>query len=280
VISGGHERCYALYVPASYDPERPAPLVVSQHGFSSNPDSQALITGWQKLADREGFLVAYPQGTSWPQRWNAGTEWNAGTDDVQFYRDMLDDLAGAAAVDPSRIYVNGFSNGGGMAVRIACQAADRVTAIGTVAAAVVDLSDCDPARPVPVLAFHGTADPLVPYEGGDMSGHPWRKGAEGTGAPTHFVGAEELTAQWAQINGCAPEPEAIPPLGDVRGERYTNCDQGADVILYTVKEGGHTWPGGVPIPVVGKTTEAIDATEEMWRFFQGYKRDGQPQPSP
>jgi polyhydroxybutyrate depolymerase len=276
VVSGDRERCYHLYVPAGYDPGRPVPLVVSLHGFLSNPDSQAWISGWHELAEREGFLVAYPQGTSWPQRWNAGTTWNAGVDDVQFFRDLLDDLAGVAAVDRSRVYVNGFSNGGGMAVRIACEASGQVAAIGTVAAAVVDLGDCTPARPVPVLAFHGTADPLVPYEGGDMHGRPLREGAELTQAPIYFVGAKEWTARWAEGNGCAPAPESAPLQGDVRGMRYINCEQGAGVILYTIEDGGHTWPGGVPIPIVGKTSHAIDATAEMWRFFQAHKRDLQP----
>lgn len=273
VISGGRERCYYLYVPVGYDPARPVPLVVSLHGFLSNPASQAWISGWHKLAEQEGFLVAYPQGTSWPQRWNAGAAWNAGADDVQFFRDMLDDVANSGAVDLSRVYVNGFSNGGGMAVRIACQAGDQVAAIGTVAAAVVQVGGCVPARPVPVLAFHGTADPIVPYEGGEMSGRLLRKGAERTRAPIQFAGAEEWTARWAKGNGCAPEPAKIPPQGDVWGQRYTSCDQGADVILYTIEDGGHTWPGGVPIPIVGKTSEAIDATEEMWLLFQAYKLD-------
>jgi polyhydroxybutyrate depolymerase len=276
VASGGDERCYLLYVPASYDPARPTPLVVSLHGFLSNPASQALISGWHKLADQEGFLVAYPQGTSWPQRWNGGATWNVGVDDVQFFRDLLDDLASVAAVDRSRVYVNGFSNGGGMTVRIACDAADQVAAIGTVAAAVVEFQDCSPTNPVPVMAFHGTADPLVPYEGGEMPSRPVREGAVRTRAPTHFVGVEEWTASWAEGNGCTLEPETIPPQGDVRGVQYTPCNQGAEVILYTIEGGGHTWPGGVPIPIVGKTTEAIDATEEMWRFFQGYERDVQP----
>ncbi|MBU1877432.1 MAG: hypothetical protein KJ734_00625, partial [Chloroflexi bacterium] len=229
-----------------------------------------------ELAAREGFLVAYPQGTSWPQRWNAGATWNAGVDDVQFFRDLLDDVAGIAAVDRSRVYVNGFSNGGGMTVRIACEAADQVAAIGTVAAAVVDLQDCAPARPVPVIAFHGTADPIVPYEGGDMQGRPLRQGADLTLAPTYFVGAEAWTTHWAAGNGCNPTAQPILPQGDVKGVRYSGCDQGADVILYTIEGGGHTWPGGAPIPGVGKTSRDIDATAEMWRFFQMYTLDTGP----
>lgn len=276
VLSGGRERCYHLFVPPGYDPARPVPLVVSVHGFLSNPDSQAWITGWHRLAAREGFLVAYPQATSWPQRWNAGADWNAGVDDVGFFRDLLDDLTGVAAVDRSRVYVNGLSNGGGMTVRIACEAADQIAAIGTVAAAVVDLQDCAPAGPLPLLAFHGTADPLVPYEGGDVHRRPLREGAELTRVPSRFLGAEAWTARWAEGNGCEPTPEVIPQQGDVRGVSYTGCDQGADVVLYTIEDGGHTWPGGPPIPIVGKTSDDIDATETMWQFFQGYRQSSQP----
>lgn len=274
VVADDRERCYQLYVPSGYDPSQPLPVVVSMHGFLSNPNSQAVISGWHRLADREGFLVVYPQGTSFPKRWNAGVPWGAApVDDVQFFRRMLDDLSTVAAVDRSRVYVNGFSNGGGMTVRIACEASDQVAAIGTVAAAVVGLENCSPSRPVPAMAFHGTADPVVPYEGGDMRGHilPW--GADLTHAPTYFVGAEEWVAFWAMGNGCNPVPAVSPVHGDVRGVQYATCDQDAAVTLYTIVDGGHTWPGGVPIPGVGKTSADIDASEEMWRFFEAYQLD-------
>jgi polyhydroxybutyrate depolymerase len=258
-------------------------VVVSLHGFLSNPDSQAWISGWHELAEREGFLVVYPQGTSWPQRWNGGASWGAGgINDVQFFRDIMDDLSVVAAVDRSRVYANGFSNGGGMTVRIACEAADMVAAIGTVAGAVVEIEECRPSRPVPAMVFHGTADPIVPYAGRDMRGRMLREGAELTRAPTYFVGVEAWVAIWAEGNGCDLTPEVIPLQGDVRGIRYNGCDvvaggdQTADVILYTIKDGGHTWPGGAPIPGLGKTSTDIDATEEMWRFFQTYRLENQP----
>lgn len=272
VVSDGRERCYHLYVPSGYDSSQSVPVVVSLHGFLSNPNSQAMISGWHRLADREGFLVVYPQGTSFPKRWNAGVTWGAApVDDVHFFRRMLDDLSTVAAVDRSRVYVNGLSNGGGMTIRIACEAGDQVAAIGTVAAAVVDFQNCNPTRPVPAMAFHGTGDPVVPYEGGDMRGHvlPWA--ANLTDAPIFFVGAEEWAAIWAMGNDCNPTPVVIPPRGDVRGVQYVSCDQDALVTLYSVVDGGHTWPGGAPIPGVGKTSTDIDATEEMWRFFQGYR---------
>jgi polyhydroxybutyrate depolymerase len=272
VVSGGLVRCYRLYIPQSYDPAQAAPVVVSMHGFVLNPDTQATLSGWHKLADREGFIVVYPQGTSYPRRWNAGDTWGAdGVDDVQFFRDLLDDLSTVAAVDRSRVYVNGFSNGGGMSVRIGCDAADAVAAIGSVAGAVVDMTACAPSRPVPAMVFHGTADWVVPYDGGLIWVLPLRYAAELVHAPRQFVGAEEWVATLAGLNGCDPTAELLPPLGDVLGRQYTGCDQDAKVILYTIEDGGHQWPGGTTIPGAGKNTMYIDATEEMWRFFQAYR---------
>lgn len=280
VVSGGRQRCYHLYVPPGYDQRQPAPVVVSLHGFLSNPESQALISGWHKVADRENFLVAYPQGTSFPQRWNAFGSWGANAvDDVQFFRDLLEDLSQAVAppggpgVDRRRVYVNGFSNGGGMSVRIGCEAADVVAAIGSVAGAVVDLQNCNPSRPVPAMAFHGTDDPIVSYYGGDIEWRWLHPGAQLTGAPTQFIGAQEWVAAWAANNSCDPSPETIPTGSDavplqITGIHYVNCQADADVVLYTIEGGGHTWPGGWPIPVVGRTSRNIDATEEMWAFYQ------------
>jgi polyhydroxybutyrate depolymerase len=277
LVSGGLERCYYIYTPPGYNAAQPQPVVFSFHGFLSNPESQALISGWHKLAAREGFLLVYPQGQKFPQRWDAGAPWgDPNVDDVQFFRDMLDDLSSVAAVDPARVYVNGFSNGGGMTVRLGCEAAGQIAAIGTVASAVVSIAECAPSRPLPAMAFHGTADPLVNYEGGVMRGWLLRRAAGVTDAPHYFVGAEEWVAAWAALNGCDPTPEPIPPQGDASGVRYVGCDQDATVVLYTIDGGGHAWPGGWPIPVVGKTSNDIDATEELWTFLQQYRLEDQP----
>jgi polyhydroxybutyrate depolymerase len=277
ITSGGLERCYYLYVPPGHDPAQPAPVVFSFHGFLSNPESQALIAGWHKLAAQEDFLVVYPQGQKFPQRWDAGATWgDSDVDDVQFFRDMLEDLSSIANVDQARVYVNGFSNGGGMTVRIGCEAADLVAAMGTVAGAVVSMEECKPSRPVPTMAFHGTSDPVVNYEGGDMRGWLLRWAAGITHAPLYFVGAEDWVATWAEGNGCSLSPEDIPPQGDASGVRYAGCEENAEVILYTIDAGGHAWPGGWPIPLVGKTSRDIDATEELWAFLQEYRLKGQP----
>jgi polyhydroxybutyrate depolymerase len=277
LVSGGQDRCYYVYAPPGYDAAGPAPVVFSFHGFLSNPESQALITGWHKLADQEGFVVAYPQGKKFPQRWNAGATWgDSDVDDVRFFRDMLEDLSTTAAIDRSRVYINGFSNGGGMTVRLGCDAADLLAAMGTVAGAVVSMDDCKPSRPVPAMAFHGTADPIVPYEGGQMHGRLLRWASGLTNAPTYFVGAEDWVAMWAASNGCDPTPATIPPMGDAHGVRYAGCDDEAAVAFFAIDGGGHTWPGGWPIPGVGKTSQDIDATEQLWEFFQGYRLEGHP----
>ena len=277
VVSGGVERCYYLYAPPDYDPAQELPVVISFHGFLSNPESHALITGWHKLAAREGFLVVYPQGTEFPQRWDSGPDWQAKVDDVQFFRDIVTDLSEVAAVDLSRIYVNGFSNGGGMAQRIGCDAADEVAAIGSVAGAVAPAQEnCIPSRPLPAMVFHGTDDPVVIYEGGEVQYRPLLWLADVLGAEPVFVGVNWVP-NWAEVNGCQPTPEPLESHGSVEGVRYAGCQDGADVVFYTVGGAGHTWPGGWPIPGgLGKTNKDIDATENMWRFFQGYSLEDQP----
>jgi polyhydroxybutyrate depolymerase len=273
--SGDRERCYLLHIPPGHAVTEPAALVFSLHGFASNARPQEKLTGWSELADREGFLVVYPEGTSFPLRWNASTAFNAvDVDDVQFLRDIVSDLARIVSVDPARIYVNGMSNGGFMSHRVACEAADTVAAIGMVAAAAIDPpGGCNPSRPVPVIAFNGTDDPLVSYEGGsaEPSVPAWL--VRLLSLSRHRVvmpAVEAWTADWAERDGCRPTPEIVPASGDARGVGYSGCEGNAEVIRYTIDGGGHTWPGGKPLPLVGKTSTDLDATATMWAFFKAH----------
>ncbi len=162
-------------------------------------------------------------------------------------------------IDPARIYANGLSNGGGMSHLLACTLSPRIAAIGTVAGAYVDPpGGCQPSRPVPVISFHGTADPIVPYQGGVVSRTGYR-----------LPVISEWVAGWAQRNACTPEPKALPAVGEVSGLVYASCSQNAEVIFYTVQGGGHTWPGGTPLPeaITGRTTRDVDASALMWEFF-------------
>lgn len=257
LVSSGETRAYLLYVPPSYDPGVPAPLVITLHGFMQWPAHQARITRWNDLADEHGFLVVYPAGTGFPRRWDAAGQ---GTADVRFLSDLIDRLQADYAIDPARIYVNGLSNGGGMSLALACALSERVAAFGSVAGAyLLPWEDCRPARPVPAVIFHGTDDPIVPYGGGPSQ----RFDAPFPAIPAW---AEEL----ARRNGCAGPPLEQSAGPHVRAVNYAGC--AADVVFYAIDGGGHTWPGGEPLPgwLTGPTTQEIDATRALWEFFQDH----------
>jgi polyhydroxybutyrate depolymerase len=259
---GSEERSYLLYVPASYDPATPTPLVLSIHGFASWPANQMEVSQWNQLADEHGFIVAYPSGTGFPKRWNtSGAAGEGGADDVAFLLELIDALSQQFSIDPQRVYVNGLSNGGGMSNTLACLRPERLAAIGGVAGAYTEpAGGCNPPRPVPVIAFHGTDDRIVPYAGG------------AAGGPQNFVfpAVPDWAAAWAQRNGCNSTPDTLPAQGEVSGVRYTGCTEGVEVVFYTVEGGGHNWPGGGRLPeiIVGHTTQDIDASAVMWEFFQ------------
>jgi polyhydroxybutyrate depolymerase len=265
IDSAGEERSYLLYVPESYDPAKPTPLVISIHGFVQWPANQMQTTLWNDLADQYGFIVVYPSGTGFPKRWRAG-----GSDsnpDVTFISDLIDQLESEYNIDPARIYANGLSNGGGMTVLLSCDLSERIAAIGSVAGAYsLPWSACHPKRPVPAIVFHGTADPIVPYLGGIS-------GDSRFNLPAIVGWVEEL----ARRNGCQGTPTEIPSSGEVSGVLYDGCTDHADVAFYTITGGGHSWPGGKPLPefIVGRTTRDIDATKTMWSFFQQHPLPGE-----
>ena len=267
ITSSGVVRKYLVYEPESYDPASPVPLVISIHGYADWPAHQAEVSHWNELADEYGFIVVYPSGTGFPPRWNAYNLQVGGVDsnaEVQFIADLIDKLSDDYNIDTTRIYANGLSNGGAMAVLLACRLADSVTAIGGVSGAyLLPRDQCAPSRPVPIIVFHGTEDPIVAYGGGEIM----RTGL-------FFPDVPAWIASWAGLNGCDPTPLELPPRGEVGGVRYTQCRQGADVVFYTVHGGGHAWPGGVKLPemIVGHTTRDIDATRVMWDFFNKYSR--------
>ncbi|MGQ9909499.1 MAG: extracellular catalytic domain type 1 short-chain-length polyhydroxyalkanoate depolymerase [Candidatus Flexifilum sp.] len=260
----GVERYYRLYVPASYDPARPTALVMSFHGFASSAAQQESFSGWNAVADEAGFIVVYPQGMGIPARWNSGelfAEGFAQEDDVGFVRALVAHLSETLCIDPARVYANGLSNGAGMSHRLACEASDLVAAIGGVAGAYAPLT-CAPERPVPVIAFHGTADRIVPIDG--------LEGGLGGGA---LPPIRDWVDGWAERNGCdLSNPIALEPIGAVTGIRYTGCADDAEVIYYVAEGAGHTWPGGSPQPrfIIGEVNRDIDASRLMWAFFAAH----------
>ena len=170
LVSSCETRHYLLYVPKSYNRAAPTPLVISLHAFGLTPMWQKQISHWNELADEAGFIVVYPAGTGVPKLWRAklddGGKYNIDID-VAFISDLIDELQRKYTIDSKRIYVNGFSNGGGMAYGLYCRLSDRVAAIGMVAGAILLPWDkCHANQPTPVIAFHGTKDPITFYGGG------------------------------------------------------------------------------------------------------------------
>jgi polyhydroxybutyrate depolymerase len=259
-VSSGEKRDYLLYVPESYDRSRATPLVISMHGAGLWGAAQRETSQWNTLADSAGFIVVYPSGIGG----NGVRIWRAEPGpglmkDVRFISELIDTLKASYNIDSTRIYANGLSNGGGMSFVLSCTLSDRIAAVGMVAAAqTLPWSWCTDHRPVPMIAFHGTADPDVPYNGGSswISSRP-------------FPNVPRWVANWAARNRCEANPVESTVAADVTRRAYANCADDAAVVLYTVRGGGHTWPGGTPLPkwFVGRTTRSIDATSLMWSFF-------------
>lgn len=254
ITSGGQERSYVMHIPATYDPAKSTSLVISFHGFASNAAEQVVLTKWNEVSDKENFVVVYPQALETPPRWHLDTVLDEGKiDDVAFIRDLIAQLSNDLCLDPTHIFANGMSNGGGMTNLLACRLADQLAAVGMVSGQYAPMrGGCNPARPIPVMAFHGTGDIIVPYDGKKILAMP---------------PILDWIAEWAKRNGCDAVPKKLDTKGDVSGIQYPGCKDGADVILYTIDGGGHTWPGGLDVPVLGKTSTDINASETLWDFY-------------
>jgi polyhydroxybutyrate depolymerase len=267
LTSSGVLRTSLLHVPPGYDPEQGAPLVLNFHGFGSDAPQEVLLTGMSEASDERGFLVAYPYGivSSWNAGQCCGQAWVDAVDDVQFVADLIATIAEDYCVDPRRIHATGMSNGGFLSHRLGCELADRIAAIAPVAGVLgIDPAACKPGRAVPVMQFHGTEDMLVPYEGG-VPLVQWD--VEGV---LNFLSVDETLAVWREINGCAASSEVIYQQGDSTCVRWLACDGGSEVVRCVAEGAGHTWPGGMPVPPLGETTEDMSATEMMLDFFEAH----------
>jgi len=246
------DRELLVYVPSSYDHETPMPMVFAFHGYSNSTMQQEEWSMLSTKAEEAGFILVYPRGVGSPSAWNAGDCCGDGVaDDVGFVSAMIDFLEAELCVDLQRVYATGYSNGGFLSHRLACELSDRIAAVASVAG-VMGIDDCSPGRPMPVLHMHGTSDFVVPYDGSMFSG---------------FESVAETFAGWAERNGCTGEAELSYENGDVTCELHGECDAGVEVELCTIEGGGHTWPGGADIPFAGVTTQDLSANDRLWEFF-------------
>jgi polyhydroxybutyrate depolymerase len=236
------------------------PLVICLHGFAEWPAHLMRVSHWNQLADEFGFLVVYPRGGGFPFHWHSMSRFNqseAAQQDVQFISDLIDQLKAEYPIDETRVYANGLSNGGGMSFLLAGKLSERIAAIGGVGGAyILPWNEYHPKRPVPAIIFHGTADPIVPFD-------------PRPGRFSFFPSIPLWVSVLAEHNGCLTNAVPLPTRGSVTGVRYQARTNNADVVFYTVVGGGHTWPGGKAMPavVVGKTSSDVDATRLMWDFF-------------
>ena len=256
--SGGIKRSYLLFIPPGYRADQKHALVLNFHGHGSNSFQQEARTEFTHQAYHYGVIVAYPQGVVGPDHhtgWATGPSRNPQVNDVLFVNDLLNHLQSSYCIDAHRIYATGFSNGGGMTNLLACKLADRIAAFAPVSGAYPEVPrGCDPARPVPILEVHGTADQVVPYQGSIRKGYP---------------PVDEWLHEWVQREGCLSAPAVFMRTGDVLGERWSGCRGGVTITHYQIKGMGHMWP----LHFVAHTKGGIkvlpfSATSVIWTFFQ------------
>jgi polyhydroxybutyrate depolymerase len=269
VVINGFTRHYLLHVPANLPVGRHVPLVLVFHGGGGRAARMPGFTGFDDLADRELFIVAYLDGVG--RHWNDGRD-RSTADDIGFVSALLDEVERAYPVDKQRIYATGISNGGFFSNRLACELSDRISAIASVAATMPEplAQTCKPARPVSVLYIQGTDDPLVPIDGGKIG---FRRGR----SLGRNISLAESAEFWRKVDGirAAPEVESLPDRVEdgthVSREVWPGGRDDTEVVVYTIAGGGHAWPGGpqyLPKFIVGRASRNLDATRAIWDFFE------------
>ncbi len=233
IFSGGQEREYNIYVHPRYKHNRPTPLVVLLHGLSWTPDLMMWYSNMAAFADAFKFIVVAPMGIA--RNWDV----SSGSDDVTFVADIIDAVSEDYCIHPKRIFATGASMGAAMSQRLACDLSDRIAAIGPVANGnpwIIWPDICEPERPVPIIQFNGTADVVVPFEGGTNP-----SGLEMPPVP-------EMFGAWAELYECSGETKVVYQKGEVTCIEYEDCEDDATLRHCIVEGGGHNWPGAVHLP--------------------------------
>ena len=252
--AAGHRvRTYRLHVPSSYQDARPQALVLVLHGYGGTATGMEASTGFSSFADAHDFVVAYPQGLpdgdGGRSFWASLGPMDYGIDDVHYISMLLDDVQSKLCIDAHRIFVTGFSNGAGMSGLLACRLAGRLAAVAPVSGNFYALpGGCHPSRPLPILYVHGSADPLLLYQG--TSDSAWS-----------LPPVQQWLQEWAVRNGCRHGPIIFLHTSRFTGEQWTGCQGNAIVIHYRIEGGGHTWPAKL-----GNSSSLAG----IWDFFQAH----------
>lgn len=260
VSEGYRTRVYRVHVPLRYDRNSPRAVVLVFHGYTGSAAGMETSTGFSRLADQQNFFAVYPQGlanaATGKAFWASAGPIDFGVDDVLFVSNILDDLQSKFCIDSHRIFATGFSNGGGMSWLLSCRFAGRIAAFAPVSGNFYALpGGCRPGRPVAILDFHGTRDPLLPYNGIPISEEPaW---------PLPSIA--QWLSDWASRNGCTRGPVIFLQESRVTGEQWSGCSRNASVVHYRVNGGGHAWP---------PTIDGRSGAEVIWNFFQDHPLPG------
>ncbi|HEX7061535.1 MAG TPA: PHB depolymerase family esterase [Woeseiaceae bacterium] len=271
IVVGGVEREYWLHRPARGGGGK-MPLVIALHGGEGHPLRLARQTGFNDVADRNGFIVVYPSAGG--RQWNDGRSTTAGGDDVAFIRELIDHLIRTEGVDPARVYATGTSNGGHMTLRLACELSDRIAAFAAIAGSFPKdyMRRCSPKHPVSVMLIHGSEDRFVRWQGGEIP-KGRRRGAGGAVEPV-----PETVKFLAERDGCRADPE-VEKLPDrdpddgtsVEVTRYADCRGDSEVVLVRIIGGGHAWPGSRAHRsnrLARRASRELDGAAYVWNFFR------------
>ncbi|HOP14157.1 PHB depolymerase family esterase [Lentimicrobium sp.] len=257
----GDTRTYSVYLPSGFQQSQSLPLLLALHGYTQTGQTMMTFSGFNQIADTAGFVVVYPDGVG--NAWNVGFSGGSTANDVGFLMALTDSLHNSYNIDYSRVYATGFSNGGFMSYRLACEVPEKIAAIAPVAGTMTNgsASSCAPGLSVPVMHIHGTSDFVVSYNGGFGN-----------------LSAEQVVDLWNGFNDCPAQP-TIENLPDIVAEgstvqRYTwaPCNDDSKVVLLKIINGGHTWPGSVGVTGIGITNRDINAGSEIWNFVKHYSR--------
>lgn len=275
----GIQRCYLVHKPAGWTGTSPLPVMLALHGGGGRPEQMRSATRFNTVADANGFMVVYPAGTGQTVTLNGQVvpvlTWNAGrccgnaqenqVDDVGYFRELITvELPSHYAIDSRRVYATGISNGAMMTYRLGVELSDLVRAIGPVSGSMM-VESGSPARPVPVIHFHGLLDHNAPFDGG--IGNILVN-------PTVQNSIPDTIAEWVQFNNAEPTPVATTTADYTLNEYEAKTGEpSAPVLLYILPNGGHTWPGGVDVTAslgTGPLVESVDASTLIWQFVSRY----------
>lgn len=270
---GNLSRHYYVHVPPQYDGRTALPLVIMLHGGGGNHYFAERMTRLSEKADKEGFIVVYPDGTGRLKAnvltWNAidccGYAKARRIDDVRFVNELIDRMQKDFRVDPHRIYVMGFSNGAMMVHVVASELSGKIAAVASVGGSMSG-KEQQPSHPVPMLIIHGNADKHVPFNGGTGKLAKW-------GFPVNKEPVSYAIDFWVKANGCASTPERQKPCKTVERVRYAGGREDSEVVLYILDGAKHQWAGGKRAWVrADKPFPDLSATDTCWDFFKQHHR--------